>query len=210
MELWKDIPNFEGLYQASINGEIRSIYKYKKILKQSKSKNGYLKVMLCANGKRKLISVHRLIAMTFLEDYETNLQVNHKNGIKTDNRVDNLEMVTPSENIRHSFENGLQKAKFGKEHPLYKKYGKENKTSKKVNQYDLEGNFIKTFNSIIEASKETNTNRANISACCKGKLNKTNNYIWRYVDIKYRLGGKYERKKISRWLLSIQYKNFKK
>ena len=61
---------------------------------------------------------------------------------------------------------------------------------KKVNQYDLEGNFIKTFNSIIEASKETNTYRANISACCRGKLNKTNNYIWRYADIKYRLGDK--------------------
>lgn len=52
--------------------------------------------------------------------------------------------------------------------------------SKKVRQYDLNGNYIRTYNSIIEASKETNTYHANISACCKGKLNKTNNYIWKY------------------------------
>ena len=108
MELWKDIPNYEGLYQANINGEIRSIYRYKKVLKQSQSKNGYLKVMLCANGKRKLISVHRLIAMTFLEDYKINLQVNHINGIKNDNRIENLEMVTLQQNIKHSIETGLK------------------------------------------------------------------------------------------------------
>lgn len=183
MDLWKDIPNFEGLYQASINGEIRSIYRYKKILKQSKSKNGYLKVMLCANGKRKLISVHRLIAMTFLEDYKTNLQVNHKNGIKTDNRVDNLEMVTPSENIRHSFKNGLQKAKFGEDHPLYKKYGKENKTSKKVNQYDLDGNFIKTWDSIMDVERKLKINNGNISSCCNGKKNNAGGFIWKHYEI---------------------------
>ena len=104
-EIWKDIPNFEGLYQASNLGNIRSTYRYKKILKQCKSKNGYLKVMLCAHSERKLISVHRLIAMTFLKDYDIKLQVNHKNGIKVDNRIKNLEMVTPSENIKHSFKN---------------------------------------------------------------------------------------------------------
>lgn len=54
--------------------------------------------------------------------------------------------------------------------------------SKKVTQYSLDGKYIKTFNSIIEASKETNTYHANISACCKGKLNKTNNYIWKYPE----------------------------
>lgn len=183
MELWKDIPNFEGLYQASSLGNIRSIYRYKKVLKQTKSKNGYLKVMLCANKKRKLISVHRLIAMTFLENFDINLQANHKNGIKTDNKVENLEMVTPSENIRHSFKNGLQKAKYGENHPLYRKYGKDNKTSKKVNQYDMQGNFIKTWDSIKDVERELNINNSNISSCCNGKKGSAGGFKWKHYKM---------------------------
>lgn len=101
-EIWKNIPNYEGLYQASINGEIRSLYT-NIILKQEISKNGYCKVMLCKNKKRKLLSVHRLIAMTYLDNYSEDLQVNHIDGNKQNNTINNLEMVTCKENIQHSF-----------------------------------------------------------------------------------------------------------
>lgn len=182
MDLWKDIPNFEGLYQASTNGKIRSLYK-DKILKQEISKNGYCKIMLCKDKKRKLFSVHRLIAKTFLNDYDNNLQVNHKDGNKQNNHIENLEMVTAKENIRHSFKNKLQVPKKGKQHPLYKKYGKENKTSKKVNQYDLKGNFIRTWNSIMDVQRSLGISNGNISSCCNGKKTSAGGYLWRHFEM---------------------------
>lgn len=182
MKLWKDIPNFEGLYQANTDGEIRSLYS-NKILKQEISKNGYCKVMLCKNKKRKLLSVHRIIAQTFLKDYDEKLQVNHKSGIKTDNRLNNLEMVTSKENIIHSFKNGLQKPKTGKEHPLYKKYGIENKTSKKVIQYDLNDNFLKVWNSIMDVERELGINNSNISSCCNGNKKSAGGFKWKHFEM---------------------------
>ena len=181
-EIWKNIPNYEGLYQASINGEIRSLYT-NIILKQEISKNGYCKVMLCKNKKRKLLSVHRLIAMTYLDNYSEDLQVNHIDGNKQNNTINNLEMVTCKENIQHSFKNNLQIAKKGREHPLFKKYGVKNKTSKKVNQYDLEGNFIKTWDSIMDIERKLNINNSNISRCCNGYKNSAGGFKWKHYIV---------------------------
>lgn len=182
MDLWKDIPNFEGLYQANTNGEIRSFYT-NIILKQEISKNGYCKVMLCKNKQRKLLSVHRIIARTFLKNYDEKLQVNHINGIKTDNRVENLEMVTAKENMIHSFKNKLQKPKTGEEHPLYKKYGKENKTSKKVVQYDMNNNFIKIWDSIMDVERVLGINNSNISSCCNGNKKSAGGFKWEHYSM---------------------------
>lgn len=182
MELWKDIPNFEGLYQASTKGNIRSLYT-NKILKQEISKNGYCKVMLCKDKKRKLLSVHRLIAMTYLDNYSENLQANHIDGNKQNNDLNNLEMVTCQENIQHSFKNNLQVAKTGKEHPLYKKYGVLNKTSKKVNQYDLEGNYIETWDSIMDVERKLGINNSNISRCCNGYKNSAGGFKWKHYQM---------------------------
>ena len=77
-------------------------------LKPATDKDGYLRITLTNNNKRKSYYVHRLVARTYLKDYDEKLQVNHKNGIKTDNQVDNLEMVTLQENIKHSIETGLK------------------------------------------------------------------------------------------------------
>lgn len=77
-------------------------------LKPATDKDGYLRITLTNNGKRKSYYVHRLVARTYLKDYDEQLQVNHINGIKTDNRVENLEMVTLKENIKHSIETGLK------------------------------------------------------------------------------------------------------
>lgn len=89
-----------------------------KLLKPATDKDGYLRITLTNNGKRKSYYVHRLVARTFLDNYDNKLQVNHKNGIKKDNRVENLEMVTLQENIKHSIITGLKpklkRNKFGK------------------------------------------------------------------------------------------------
>lgn len=79
-----------------------------RILKAGIDKDGYYRITLSNNGKRKSYYVHRLVARAYLKDYDENLQVNHKNGIKTDNRIENLEMVTLQENIKHSIITGLK------------------------------------------------------------------------------------------------------
>lgn len=89
-----------------------------KKLKPATDKDGYLRITLTNNGKRKSYYVHRLMARAYLKNYDDKLQVNHKNGIKNDNRIENLEMVTLQENIKHSIKTGLKpklkRDKFGR------------------------------------------------------------------------------------------------
>ena len=187
-EIWKDIPDYEGLYQASNLGRIKSLKRYvitkhgyqlpviQKILKQRTSNCGYKRVELNRNGKGKLYSVHRLVAKTFLKDYNEKLQVNHKNGIKSDNNVLNLEMVTPSENQLHSYR-VLKNIPSMKNH-----FGENHVRAVKIDQYDLKNNFIKTWNSIIDASKQLNIQPTCICNNCKGRRKSAGGYIWKYAD----------------------------
>lgn len=113
-EIWKDIPNYEGLYQASNLGRIKSLKRKgakEKILKGFYDEFGYLRVALCKNNEIKKYKVHRLIAITFISNPNNYKQVNHDNGIKDDNRVENLEWCTPSYNTKHSYINNLNKTK---------------------------------------------------------------------------------------------------
>lgn len=156
-EVWKNIPNYEKLYQASNLGRIRN-KKTKNILKGVDTK-GYLRITISYKNERKIISKHRLIAMTFIPNPNNYPEVNHIDGNKHNNRVDNLEWCTRQQNAIHSIINGLQK-------------------TKDVCQYDLQGNFIKKYFNAEQAQKETKI--YHILDCCKGKRKTAGGYIWKY------------------------------
>lgn len=127
-EVWKDIKGYEGLYQVSNFGRVKSLFRYKKILKLCKSESGYLCVNLYKNKKMKRITVHRLVAENFIN--KPTLEVNHKDGNKENNFISNLEWVTTKENIIHRFKVLKQKP--------YRKYTDENidwNTKQGINKY---------------------------------------------------------------------------
>lgn len=104
-EIWCDIPDYEGVYEVSNLGRVRRI-KTGRILKPSTS-SGYFGVLLCINGVQTYNKIHTLVMKAFVGTRPNGYHTNHKNGIKKDNRLDNLEYVTPAENIAHAFRTGL-------------------------------------------------------------------------------------------------------
>jgi len=161
MEEWRKIilNDIETEYEASSFGQIRK-KENRKILKQYMINSGYLIVVL--NSSRFL--VHRLILMAFSPTSSKELQVNHIDFNKKNNNIENLEWVSQSENILHSYKNG------------------NHKKAKEVFQYDLKGNFIKRFYSECEASRETGTNQSQISRCCRGIYKTANGFQWSNVE----------------------------
>lgn len=133
-EIWKSIEGYEGLYEVSNFGRIKSLPRYvilgngkmcerlidEKILEQkTTTKFGYKKVSLNKNKKQKTFVIHRLVASAFIPNPENKPQVNHKDGVKTNNNLENLEWVTASENQIHALKLGLVVPKRGKDHYLY-------------------------------------------------------------------------------------------
>lgn len=169
--IWKDVVGYEGLYQVSNRGNVRSL-RYNntsktKCIKIYTEKVGYKRVTLSKNGKSKNKRIHRLVAEAFIENKFNYPHVNHIDGDKGNNNVSNLEWCSRSHNQRHAYDNNLIPKKFGKNHWNYGKTGSMNVTSKKVKCITTG----EIFESAHEASRKYNLNFSNICSCCRGNRN---------------------------------------
>lgn len=164
--MWKKFI-YEGQetdYSVSTEGEVRKdTTNY--ILSQS-SQQDYKFVSLIINGKQKRMRVHRMVALAFIDNPDNKPYVNHINGKRYDNNVENLEWVTPSENIQHAVNTGLFKS------------GR----TRAVIQYNLNGEQMATFESASEAARQTGGSQSKITMCCRRQRDSANDYQWRYYD----------------------------
>lgn len=176
MENWKPVVGFESVYEVSDAGEVRCINQPDKYRKVSTSRTGYQFVRLYTpERERKNKFVHRLVADAFIPNPDQKTQVNHKDGNKSNNRVDNLEWVTPAENIKHAF------ASLGRTSPQKGVTGKQNKNSIPVYQYSLDGNFVKAYDGVSDAARAIGCNACSIISVIVGRNVTCHGYLWSYT-----------------------------
>ena len=180
-ENWKPVVGYEGLYECSNMGNVRSLnYRHTntiKTLSPSINKDGYIRVHLWKNCKGKVLAVHRLVAEAFVPNPNNKPQIDHINTDKTDNRVENLRWVTKKENINNPLTI---------KHLSENKIGNENAKSiyRAVLQYTKDGKLIKEWTSMNSAARELKINKSGIYSCCNGinRVKSYGGYVWRYKN----------------------------
>lgn len=174
-EKWKDIQGYEGLYQVSNLGNVRSVdrivkhypkdyFQKGRVLKSALTKNGYPMVILVNHNDRKTKMIHRLVAETFIPNTNNLPQVNHKDEDKINNKVDNLEWCTHKYNVNYGHRNENMSTKLGKKVAMLK-----------------DGQIVKVFNSQAEA-KRNGYSQAQISKCCNVIVEHYLGYQWMFVE----------------------------
>ena len=176
-EEWRDVVGYEGLYQVSSEGRVKSLERKvrhwrggeriqkERILNPKTNRYGYLIVGLYAGGKQKMFAVHRLVCQAFHENLDNKPQVNHLNEDKKDNRACNLEWCTRKENCNH----GTRNERSAKNR------------SKSVGQYTLDGDLVKVWQSANEVQRRTGFDRGSFSKAANGKYKQAYGFIWKYV-----------------------------
>ena len=179
-EEWGDVVGYEGLYQVSDQGRVKSLERKvshwrggeriqkERILKPDVSQDGYLRVGLYAGGKRKWFRVHRLVCEAFHDNPDNKSDVNHINEDKADNRAVNLEWCTAKENNNH----GTRNERSAKNR------------SKSVGQYTLDGDLVKVWQSTNEVERQTGFSHGYICKSANGKYKQAYGFIWKYIERK--------------------------
>lgn len=182
IEVWKDIKGYEGLYQVSNYGRVKSLdhivtQKAKgngtlsrlvrgRVLKTGRDKDGYCLIALSKNGKVRGFKVHRLVADAFIPLVQGKEIINHKDSNRRNNKVTNLEWCNTHENALHAYKYGSQK-------PF---------RAKKVLQYSKDGELVNEWNSIKEAGRKTGICSVGISRVCNSKKGSAGGFIWRFTE----------------------------
>jgi hypothetical protein len=161
-EVFVPIKGYEGLYEISNYGNVKSLkFNKERIMRNRKVTGGYLEVELYRDSVSKACRVHRLVGDAFLEKFEGKIVINHKDGNKENNHVSNLEWCTYSHNNQHAYDTKL------------------NDRVIPVNQYALNGMFIRKWDSIQQASNELSIQKSGISKCTKGQQKTCGGYLWK-------------------------------
>jgi hypothetical protein len=172
-------------YMINRKGEVKSLLTGK-ILKAAKHKSGYMLLGLRKNGESKTVKVHRLLAKAFIPNPENKPFIDHINGVRDDNRLENLRWCTNQEN--QSFElarlnnsRALTGRKQSKEAVAKRAKTLQQSIGKRIEQYTLDGQYIKTFNSANEIQRELGIWSAGVLKCCNGKFTSSKGFIWKYA-----------------------------
>ena len=194
-EIWKDIEGYEGLYQVSNFGKVRSLDRYnsrgcwiKGCIIEPTNCKGYLQIVLFLNGKKSYYYIHRIVAEAFLPNPDNKPEIDHINTDKTDNTVclnedgsvnyekTNLRWVSHKENMNNPLTRKKQSTRFKG------KIGHNTPASKMIAQLDKNGKLLKVWLCAMDAVRKEGYTQEHISSCCKGTLKTHKGYKWQYID----------------------------
>lgn len=187
-EIWKDIIGYEDSYQVSNLGRVKSKERidavghpwHSRILKPCPQKSGYLNVDLSRNHSKKKLRVHRLVALAFIPNPNDLPEVNHLNEDKTDNRVCNLEWCSTQDNLKYGTRGLRQSLTQSKSASTVSRLrGLATEQRKSVDQYTLDGRFVRKWES-MSAAKEAGFTPGGVSACCYGQIKYHHGYVFRF------------------------------
>jgi hypothetical protein len=175
MEIWRDVTGYEGIYQVSNYGKVKSLYKKQaNIVTPHIDKKGYHIIRLWRGGNQDTRLLHRLVAQAFVPNHANKPHINHKDGNKSNNYWSNLEWCTPSENNKHSFAIGLKTI------TAKQKARASQANSKPIYQLDRFNNIVRRWPSITLAAKTLGFSLQHISNCCRGSRKTCGGFVWAF------------------------------
>lgn len=196
MEIWKEIKGYEGKYEVSNFGQIKSVSRTivpglgsgyiskERILKPQKCSNGYLFICLSSKGIVKQILIHRLVAFAFVEGYKSGYEVNHLDEVKTNNHADNLQWTSHKNNINHgtAIARRVMNSDFrGDKNPMYGRSGKSNALSKAISKITSQGLVVAKYDSINDAAKVNGFNASHIGKAVNNKIDSAYGFKWEQI-----------------------------